>query len=254
MEQINTNDNHENLEKIKQKAFKEYQEIMEQIYADGFSKYAEKLDNLNEAFEGCDNCVRCVDEGTPGGVHSAGSGILRDENEVIESFKKAGVKKITSHDGCGAAAYYAKLNDLDSTKSDEYGKEWSQKIATALDIPYEHIDASDMNRSIEFHNARISYYDGTGKFDYSKVEGLPPGFIISRNIQSLDVSLEEVGISQQIALGDHGFGELFSQDNPFLIVAIAESEEALAELKEELSNLENLPKTVTIDGFVTPKN
>ena len=234
--------------------FESQQNIMSEVYKKGFRGYVEELPNLYESFIEHDHCVRCIDEGTPGGFHSAGSGILREKIEVIEAFKKAGVKEITSHDGCGAAGIYAKVHNLDSSKSDEYGKVWAKEIAGELGVSYRHITAKEMNRPEGRHVARVAYYDATGKFDYSKVSELPTGFIISRAIQRLNDSVAESEVSFNIATGDHGFGVLITKHNPFVIVVIARDEEELSELKSELSGLsDKFGERLRIDGFVAPK-
>ena len=236
------------------KSFGDNQLIMEEIYKNGFSSYVESLKDLSKAFEGNDHCIRCMDEGTPGGLHSAGSGILRDEAEVLKAFKKAGVKKITSHDGCGAAGLYAKANNLDVSKADEYGKEFAKNLAKKLGIPYEHISSSEMNRPSNNHIARIAYYDNTGDFNYTKVKGLPAGFIISRGIQGAKDSIAEAIVAVNIATGDHGFGSLITDENPFVISVIAKNKGELEKIQSELSGLkESFGKKIIIDGFIAPK-
>ena len=244
---------HSNLEKVKN-LFEVQQGIMQEIYRNGFQAYVDKLVNIEESFPDHDYEICCIDEGTPEGFHSAGSGILRDKEEVIEAFRKAGVQKITSHDGCGAAALYAKANNLDLTKSDEYAKEWSKTIAKELGVPYDHISSAEMNRPSDMHIARVAYYDNTGKFNYSKIQGLPIGFIISRKIQSSDDSIAEAKISFDIACSDHSFGSLIDGNNQFLIVPIGDSPEVVEELKAELLPLiEELGERAKVDGFYLKK-
>jgi hypothetical protein len=240
---------HHDHEHQKAELFLEQQHTMEQIYDKGFAAYAESI-NIADAFKQHDGCMRCMDEGTPGGFHSAGSGILRKSEEVIEAFRKAGVKKITSHDGCGAAGLYAKSKGLDASKSDEYGKEWAKQLAEAMGLPYEHISFSEMNRPKEFHVARIAYYDGTGNFDYQAVKELPAGFIISRGIQQTSDSVAEAQVAFNIATGDHGFGGKITAENPFVFVVIGKTAEEADQLASELSGLVN--EKIKIEKFVAP--
>lgn len=252
MEEIKHHDLHQ---KEKGKFFNEQQSLFEKIYKNGFSDYVKDLENLELAFSSKDHCVCCIDEGTPNGpYHSAGSGILGKEEEVLEDFKKAGVTEITSHDGCGAAGLYTKAHELDLAKADEYGKEWSKKIAAKLGVPYRHISSGEMSRPKEFHIARVAYYDGTGKFDYSKVKELPAGFIISRVIQTSGKSVSEATLAFNIAIGDHGMGQLINKENPFVIVAIGKNTEDLLKLMNELEEVKRATHDqVKIDGFIAPE-
>jgi hypothetical protein len=252
MENYMEKTNH-HFEEIK-KDFEGQQEIMSKIYDNGFENYSSSISDLPEAFINHDHCMRCMDEGTPGGLHSAGSGILRNEEEVLEAFKKAGVKEISSHDGCGAAGLFVKAKGLDSSNSDEYGKEWAKNIAEKLGVPYKHISYSEMNRPSDHHVSRVAYYDGTGKFDYSKVKELPTGFIISRGIQRMVDSTAEAEVAFKIATGAHGFGDLITEENPFIVCVIADNEVELANLKSELADLEYaFGKKILIDGFLKPQ-
>jgi hypothetical protein len=246
---------HENHQEEKEQIWREQQPIFEEIQNQGFSGYVNSLENLEEAFH-ADRLIRCIDEGTPDGIHSAGSGILMDKAAAVKAFHEAGATGVTSHEGCGAAKLYAVEKGLDLSKSDEYGKEWAEELAEALNLPYAgHIEANQMARPEGFHIARVVYYDGTGKFNYSAVKELPPGFIISRKFIGETEAEKEIGIAESIAMGDHGFGDLITEDNPFLIVAIGDSEASTAKLKQEIENIShNYGKRVKIDGFVAPEN
>ena len=231
--------------------FEEQKKIFEKIQKVGFVKYANSLKNISDFFTLQDHAIRCVDEGTPGGLHSAGSGILRDKSEVVTAFKKAGVTEITSHDGCGAAKLYARANGLDESKSDEYGKKFAKEIAHELALPYHHITAEEMARPKEFHIARVAYYDGTGTFNLGDGKTFPIGFVISRKIQSKQTSLAEAGIALDIAFGHHGFGDLITEYNPFILIAIGATKEDVENLKSELKNLKhNYGNKVMTDSFL----
>ena len=233
--------------------FEEQNETLQKIKKEGFVKYTGSLEKLSDSFVLKDGAIRCIDEGTPGGMHSAGSGILRNQSEVVDAFKNAGVTEITSHDGCGAAKLYAKANGLDESMADEYGKKWSEEIANQLGVPHQHISASEMKRPSEFHIARTVYYDGTGKFDFGEGKELPPGFIISRKIQTKDDSLKETEVALSIAFGHHGFSDLITDENPFILVAIGETAEDTERLKKELAEVTHeYDKKVIIDGFTAP--
>jgi hypothetical protein len=247
---------HENHQEEKEKIWREQEPIFEKIQQEGgFSNYVQSLKNLEDAFH-TGHDIHCIDEGTPGGIHSAGSGILMSREEAVKAFKEAGVTGVTSHEGCGAAKLYAIEKELDPEKADEYGEQWAKELAIALNVPYEgHMTSEQMARPESFHIARVAYYDGTGKFDYSATEGLPPGFIISRKFIGETEAEKEIGIAESIAMGDHGFGDLITEENPFLIVVIGDSEASTAKLKQEIENIShNYGKRIKVDSFVAPEH
>lgn len=210
--------------------------IFDQIKKEGFSSYASSLEGLANAFTLKDHCIRCIDEGTPGGIHIAGSGILMEEQSAIEAIKKAHAEGIYSHENCGAAGLYAKANGLDPAHADEYGKAWAKKLAELAGVPYlGHIDASTMKRPEHYHNARVAYYDGTGSFEPTAVEGLPSGFVISRKYLDADYAAKEAQVSVNIATGDHGYGELITSEEPFYLIAIGDEIHPAEDLAKELS-------------------
>lgn len=230
--------------------FNNQQPIIQKIMEVGFSSYANSLKNLPDFFLLKDRVIHCVDEGTPWGLHSAGSGILRDEQEILKIFRDAKVMGITSHDGCGAAKLYARANGLDESKGDDCGKKWAKKLAQELGVSYHHIAFAKIQRPKEFHIARTAYYDGTGTFNFGNGKIFPPGFIISRKIQSEKDSLAEVILGLNIAFSDHGFGDIITEPDPFILVAIGETENDVEILKSELKKLKhNFGNKVTTDSF-----
>ena len=239
--------------------FEGQQEVMKKITEIGFANYAETLPNLSDAFnlekhkpaENLHRCICCMDERTPCGIHSAGSGILLSEKEFDEYFKKSGSDSISSHDGCGAGKIYAEKMGLDVNDSDRIAKEWAEKKAKEKGVAHIHLGVEK-----PFHFARVCYYDGTGKFNHDGVEGLPPGFVVGRKYMSKEASMAEASVAQNIIFGHHGFGkELLDAENPFLFVAVADTEKEMEKLKEELTGLvEDFGEEVLIDGFVAPKN
>jgi len=238
-------------------AFTAQDKMMGAIYKKGFAEYVKELADFGKAFTLNDMAVRCIDEGTPGGVHLAGSGILLGVDKAAEILKQAGVTEITSHDECGAAGIYARQNGLDPSKSDEYGKEFARKLAEKTGLPYtKHIPIKEMARPSGFHSARVAYYDGTGKFDCSLVEGLPGGFVVNRRYLDKSYALEEMKVCISIATGDHGFGSLITPEAPFLLVAVGDAAGGvfgLEALKKELESLEAVSGgKVKVDGFVRP--
>jgi hypothetical protein len=240
-----------------QEAFKKQDAMMRQIYEKGFAEYVKGLADFGRAFVRADNTVRCIDEGTPGGVHLAGSGILLGVEKAAEALKLAGAEGITSHAECGAAGIYARTNGLDAARADDYGKEFAAKLSEKTGLPYiGHIDIGKMARPSGYHVARVAYIDGTGKFDCSLVAGLPAGFVVGRRFVSAAYALEEAKVCVGIATGDHGFGELITAGAPFVLVVIGDEaggEFGLETLKKELEPLVAAGGgKVKVDGFVAP--
>lgn len=223
--------------------------IFSQINTLGAEKYMPSVPDLKQAFNPKDRSLRCIDEGTPGGLRCAGSGILMDESTAIEEFRRAEVDGVYSHEECGAAGIYAKQRGLDPSKSDEYGIEFAKQLARKLNVPYKgHIGIAEMARPSGLHTARVSYYDSTGRFDPARLKELPNGFVIDRRHHPAEYALQEMKVSINIALSPHGFGEKFTAEAPFILMAIGG-----AELKKELEPLAaEFGDRVKIDGFTPP--
>ena len=239
-------------------AFEMQQPIMRHVYEVGFQKHVEEeVKNLNDAFdlekhkpsEENHKCLCCMDERTPYGVHSAGSGALLSDEDFDKYFEEIGADSISSHDGCGAAILYAQKMGLNVAEADKIIREWAEKKAKQKGVPHIHLGVEK-----PFHSARVCYYDATGKFNYDGVEGLPEGFVVARK-QGKEPALAEAGVAKDIIFGHHGFGEeLLNSENPFVFVAVAETESELSQLKSELSTFAaQYGDKVTVDGFLAPK-
>jgi len=220
-----------------------------------FSEYVSKLDNIKDAFVLNDRSIRCIDEGCRGGLRLAGSGILcQDDAEAALAGKVDGVY---SHEECGAAALYARQSGLDSGKSDQYGIEWAQELAQRLGVPYKgHIGIGEMSRPSGLHIAQVTYYDGSGCFDPSRLEDLPPGFVISRSLLEAEYAKQELAVSVNIALGSHGLGERFTPQRPFIIVPIGSPNDdslALGVLTQEAESVaKQFDGRALVSGFTAP--
>ncbi|MFB6182250.1 MAG: hypothetical protein ABEJ24_05145 [Candidatus Magasanikbacteria bacterium] len=218
--------------------WKEEQKLCQEIYENGFARYLQGLKQSKEVFQSDDRAIRCIDEGTPGGIHIAGSGILlslEEAGRIISEIEE--VDGIYSHAYCGAAALEAENTGYDGD-SDDLGSRAAKEIAAEVNLPYlGEITAEQMQRPADLHTARAIYYDGIGGFDWSQVEGLPTGFIISRKYLYSDYAREEMDISIDIAFGDLGFGNRFDSDNPLLIVLLAENKEELEIMQQEAKDV-----------------
>jgi hypothetical protein len=238
--------------------------VRELVEAAGIQSYVVSLSNLSDAFRPTDRALRCIDRGTPGGVHLAGSGILIGLEKAQAFAQAAQAARITYHEDCGAARLWAKQNGQPEDQATEHAREFAQQLADALGVACEE---TPLTRPPGFHDELVVYYDGTGRADPARVSGLPKGFVISRPYFGDDfpTALEQVRLAMEIALGPHGFGELFTAEHPLRLVAIGrqgtgdsdrgqgtaqKGELTVEQLIEELKLLE-LPagQRIVVDGF-----
>ncbi len=229
-------------------------EVIHAIREQGMQAYASQIADLSSSFELKDRTVRCIDEGTPGGIHLAGQGILMTSAQIADFCAKALPDGVVSHEECGACGLYAKRQQLDPTDTDGYGKIWVTKFAEICAVPVKgHVAVTEMARPSGMHIARVAYYDGTGSFDPTRCSPFPPGFVISRFYLDPAYAKEEAGIAASIAMGDHGFGGLITSEEPFLFIAVAHKnqgvplETLLTELREVVSGVGG---KAIVDGFV----
>lgn len=263
-------------------AFKAEEADMKKFYELGADVFMEReFPDLKRSFSDRQKLVVCMDEGT---AHKdingemkfclAGSGILfpaADEEERLDKVAKLlierGVSDISSHGGCGAAglAYKRDFPDALATenvaeKIENYAKEWSDKLAAKIrefNKPADrvHVIAEDMERPVEFHNARVVYFDGVGGFNPNIEIGLPMGFVIERAYLPSEYTAEELKVAISIAFGHHGFGELFTSAEPFVIIVFAKDKKNLEALINEVakvleSNKEYKEEKIKVDGVV----
>lgn len=238
----------------------ESEEIKNLLKQGAQTYFKKEFPDLKHAFLEKLECVVCMDEGTAhkdiGGESKlcmAGSGILypaASEEERIQKvanlFNVLGIRDVTSHGACGAAglAYKRDFSGVSATAEqiDEYAKSWSKKVNEEInrlgsECEYKNIEAADMERPVEFHTARVVYFDGVGGFNPNKEVGLPMGFVISRHYIPGDYVAEELKIAVSIAFGGHGFGDLFTKEMPFIIIALGRTGENVEELKKEIENI-----------------
>ncbi|MFH0861873.1 MAG: hypothetical protein V1875_02480 [Candidatus Altiarchaeota archaeon] len=247
------------IHEVKRMNWRPQQGMYRRIYAEGFSAYSLSLRDLSAAFIRSDRVVRCIDEGTPGGIRLAGQGILLGLDKTVDVLRDAEVEGVTAHQGCGACGIYAKNAGLECNITDKYGVEWSKKLAEALDVHYKGlILGKNMLRPKGRHIARITYYDGSGRFDCAKSRGLPPGFVISRRYleKHYEYARQEIEISISIAMGPHGFGEMLTKEDPYMVVAIGDPQDdtfSVEKLRGEIEHLaDKYGGRVKVDGFIAP--
>lgn len=253
-----------NEKSLKQEAFESQNADIKELCELGAQKYfRQEFPDLKHSFIDSQKCVCCMDEGTAhkdingeAKLALAGSGILYPAASEVERLEKVakimierGVTDITSHGGCGAAGLAFKRDFPEADPHDEhfaekiedYAKAWSDKLADKireLGAPAErtHVLAEDMERPVEFHNARVVYFDAIGGFNPNKEIGLPMGFVIERKYFPADYTAAELKVAADIAFGHHGLGELFTAENPFVVIAMARTADEADSLKKEMSN------------------
>lgn len=191
----------------------------------------------------------CIDEGTVDGLHLAGQGILMDFNEVVDILLKSGADGAYSHKGCGAAGIFARLHGISADQADQKGIEFTQRVSEAAKIPYLGcLEASEMKRPASFHNAAMAYYTALPINPFG-VEGLPNGFVVNRGIHTVALhAADEAKLAAQIALGDHGFGERFTRENPFILAVVGDRRNSL--LSSDFLASELMPVALNFGGRV----
>lgn len=189
-----------------------------------------------------DLVVYCIDEGTPNvqhqpGLSLAGSGLLLDIDQAVKWLKPLNVAGVSAHQDCGAAALKAKRDGFPEAP-DDHAVWWSKMLAKRLDVPYVgQISTDEMKRPANLHTARAVYYDGTGALQIQHAQYLPHGFTISRGVfrkEAVEYLIQELEVACNIAFGDRGFGEKFTNSTPFYVVLIGTRYLSLEILKQEV--------------------
>jgi hypothetical protein len=256
----------------KQKVWESELGVFDGIEKLGMQKFVETIHGMDKAFH-ADKCLRCIDEGTTGGEHLAGSGILLSEEALIEAMKKGEIDRVTSHQNCGAAkeflaritdgriapppAWYTELDPSDQKDPEKVAFAFGEHQEKKFGVPHEHISAGDMERPSDMHIARAAYFDGTGSFDFSQVKDLPKGFGISRRILTSVDARKEVALSASIAMDkDHGLGDFITSEHPFYIIVVGDPDDpnySVETLTAELEGVEAESEgRIKVIGFTKP--
>lgn len=273
-------------ELLKFEEWSKQQSLMDRLISQGADKFLdiETIPNLDSSFVGQKKCVCCMDEGTADmngdtKLAMAGTGILYPASSwkerldrVANLYIQHGIEVVTSHDGCGAAGIaWKKDGGLEGTginTSDEYGKKWVNELqieineklradsSTNKSVDSQHILSDDMVRPAQFHNARVTWFDATSKFNPHVLgDQVPKGFLIDYKVSAddseKDYPFAELQVAINIALGDHGFGKRFSTENPFTIVVISNSQVELDEIKDRIQQMISVYNgVVKVDGKI----
>lgn len=192
-------------------------------------------EDLQHAFhhEEIKHCT-CIDEGMPSGsVRMAGSGILfpGGPTAVADLFYRLGIKKVTSHEGCGAAALWTKQHGMLPESAEQNAMMFSRIVVNELrkrgvpDAIFEHVPMSKMVRPADRHTATAVYIDMLGGFVPARLPELPLGFVVSSHALPTEYTTHDVELAITIALGSRGLGAVFNRDNPFKAIVVSERDE-----------------------------
>ncbi len=202
---------------------------------------------------------RCPHAGKEYSAAGAGA-FYSDELFTKMLLKNPGIKKITTHDGCGAANLYFGIAQENGTLPDgittpaEYAAYCANEKAKTHGLQYEHISAAQFVEAE--HHERGVVMDLTGKFHYRKVSGMPNMFISqTASVDTLENAVNEVSVLTGIGTGDHAFGDRLTKEDPFYILVVAQSTEELNEARIALtSSLEKFGDKVQIEGLIFSKS
>lgn len=275
MHNINNMDEHghsKELEAQMQKEWNQQNYAMSEIFKKGVADFLAKIGVEKAKVESHDT-VCCIDEGTAhiadgeNKFAMAGSGILYPAaswserlDKVADLYIKLGVKKITSHDGCGAAGIAWKRDgekeETGCETADEYGKKWVSELQEVInaklkasgggEVGVANVGSKEMVRPSEFHNARVVWFDGVGNFNPHKLgDKIPKGFLIEYGLitknaktdEESDYPFAELQVAIDIALGSHGLGNKFTKEAPLLIVILAKDESQASAIGGKVSSM-----------------
>lgn len=243
---------------LKRQYFEAESDLVRKISEQGISSFVAKLD-LEKGLQLSDRILRCMDERTPGGIHSAGSTYLLGFEEGVDFCLKAKVEGISWHRRCGAVelgmieepiSENPSAEDVDS-EAEHYVRHLAEKLGGIPVVEEKLADPHAFSDNfVEGHHiARAIYYLGVD-FDPTNVAGLPTGFVINRNYLNRENAIEEAEIAKGIAFGGHGFGNLYSANQPLLVIPVCESEAQLEQYLSELEQADFGGGAVSIGGFV----
>ncbi len=228
-----------------------------------------------------DLCLGCMDEGVyskavglggPGIVLSyfigkkAGKGgweAVQAGMKTVATVLQGEVSTITSHAGCGASGIIYRFLHEDEQKqfpeTDDVAIRFAKELAIEMGVEYKHIGWDGMKRPIEGHPARMVCYTGTR---YLNIDICLPeafSFTISRGLLE---KIEDAEFSATIgkllletactiATGDHGLGELASNETPFFILPVGGDMLPLETIKKEADEIAGKfgGRVQVLDGF-----
>jgi len=180
-------------------------------------------------------------------IREGGSGILRkNELDIIadtykELARSLGVERveITRHSSCGAEV----KSGLREEEIIEHHENLKNKLQEEIgkEVCLNTIDQNSLEGVLldGMHSERAFYFVEDDFFNpeqYSDI--LPRGFVFhSACSADREYQKANVHIALGIAFGKHGFGELFSSEEPFLLLGIGNGSEVIKQAKDKLNEV-----------------
>lgn len=203
----------------------------------GYSNYLRLNPSLGRLFEVHERkVVCCVDSrvcvrdylgGILNAVPAGGALITLEPEEGAVFLNRARAKEICSHSGCGAGrALFLKLRKV-APKSpeqlDEFVIEQTMAYAKLIGAEYAgHIRLESMRKSALAHPVRSLALIGTEAFAPYDVTGFHTCYRVSARYHNRATALAEVIFCLGIAFSEYGYGDRFTAEHPFYLLAFAD--------------------------------
>jgi hypothetical protein len=181
----------------------------------------------------------------------AGQGILLSyaELERFIDMNYGTIKEVWSHSICGAGKL---AHDLAMKKSgaatgsrlmlvapDEFAAQNTKEFANRLEAAdYHHVSQDKL--ACQVHNERMIVMDAMGRFCPAAIPNFPEHFLASGWGYGLKPSdcIREIEIYADIAFSDHGFGERFTEQEPFFILVTVFHPDEFSRVRKRLWEIE----------------
>lgn len=260
MEKIQSNQEGRHMQKIEEE-WKRTLNRMEEIRSTGgFSALSTKhSDEVKEMVSHEGECVFCMDGRVApkeNGVAIAGSGILIKDDPVardllVQALRAQGIRKVFLHENCGAVGLYASIKGISQDRAQEEAQTWAKELTRLLGGNDEKTETLPVD--LDFHNEQLVYVTLSEHFCLKNAPDFPTGFQVDAGVVSFANVLAQVKVAIDIALGHHGFGDRFTEKNPFTVVVAARNEEELKTIQNQSDLVQLVSKhdgRVVIDGFI----
>ncbi len=175
--------------------------------------------------------IGCVDERVKPGDHSnpkiglAGCGVLWNPEKrraAAEKIKAAGLSpsEVNWHKHCGACGEYCKgqAGELPEAVGKKTAEDLAQQLGAQVTSSGYAAGDVPMTGPADFHPARAVVVDGTGRFNISLLGKLEAFTLSAAYYPDTATLAGELAFIQNIAMGDHGFGQQFTAENPLIIL------------------------------------
>lgn len=184
--------------------------------AGGFAKHTETLPGFTEAFKKRD-AIRCSDEGETRDGYANPGALLYDlfvtqvpRAELAALYHKQGIKKLISHDECGAAKIAMMASEGGDPSWDEVNA-WAKKItgdfAAEFGFRHEHTASENLHRPEHFHPGTAIYLDYVGGFQPQSVKGIEQGYLVSGTIGADPIGAVRI-LLERVAFNNGNAGDL----------------------------------------------